>query len=196
MSYKTFIVRGISYGQDKLSAFALILEDEKSYIILPVVIGSGEAQSISYGMENSVRPTRPLTHDIFSKFIKNVGYHVESIEIHQIVDGVFLSNIILKNDDGETITLEARTSDAVAMALRFSASIHVSEDVISKAGIVLSVGKTEQGEVHINPIKEEGYEFYSVEELKEMLDIAVRKEDFDMAIELDFEIKKRKNMYF
>jgi len=189
MSYKAFIVRGI-YSQDNLSVFAIILEYEESYVILPMVVGNGEAQAISYGMENSTKSTRPLVHDVFSKFIKNLGYNVECVEIHRIVDGVFLSNIILKNDEGEIITLDARTSDAVAMALRFSATIHISEDVISEAGIVLRADNIEQ--IDINLTKEEGYGAYSMKDLEELLNIAVEKEDFDAAIELDQEIKKRK----
>jgi len=190
MNYKTFIVREISSGRDELSAFALIFEGEDSCIVLPVVIGSGEARAISFGMKNSAKSTIPLTHDVFSKFVKDVGYHVDRVEIYQIVDGVFLSNITLKNDDGNTITLDARTSDAVAMALRFSAPIHATEAVISEAGVTLSFNDLKQKDEQTNPVGE-GYEAYSTEVLQELLEIAVKKEDFDVAIELDRELKKR-----
>jgi len=192
MSHKIFIVKGVSYSQDKLNVFALILEDEHSKVILPIVIGGAEAQAISYAMKNENKLARPITHDIFSEFIKHVGYHIENIEVHKIEDGVFFSNIIFKNSKNESIIIDARTSDAVAMALHFSAPIYVSESVISEAGVVLPAYDLKQNSLKINPTKE-GYDVYSTEDLQELLEIAVREEDFDAAIELDKELKKRKS---
>ena len=197
MDYKKLIIRGISYSQTQMGAYALILEQEETGIKLPVVIGNYEAQSISSGLEKDIQPPRPLTHDLFSKFITTVGYALESIIIYQIIDGVFFSNLILKNDQNEKLILDARTSDAVAMAVRFDAPIYTTDEVLTEAGIMLELSdnddKTEykaEDEEEAPEIK--GYEVYTLEEIQEMLDKAVQEEDFDTALELQQEIKKRK----
>ena len=197
MDYKKLIIRGISYSQTQMGAYALILEQEETGIKLPVVIGNYEAQSISLGLEKDIQPPRPLTHDLFSKFITTVGYTLESIIIYQIIDGVFFSNLILKNDQNEKLILDARTSDAVAMAVRFDAPIYTTDEVLTEAGIMLELSdnddKTEykaEDEEEAPEIK--GYEVYTLEEIQEMLDKAVQEEDFDTALELQQEIKKRK----
>ncbi|NAW51003.1 bifunctional nuclease family protein [Elizabethkingia argentiflava] len=193
MDYKRLIIRGISYSQTQMGAYALILEQEETGIKLPVVIGNYEAQSISLGLEKDIQPPRPLTHDLFSKFITTVGYQLESIIIYQILDGVFFSNLILKNRQNEQLILDARTSDAVAMAVRFNAPIYTTEQVLTEAGIMLELSEIDNAnqKPHEEEIKE-GYEVYMLEELQAMLDKAVLEEDFDTALELQQEIKKRK----
>ncbi|MCL1675095.1 bifunctional nuclease family protein [Elizabethkingia meningoseptica] len=194
MDYKKLIIRGISYSQTQMGAYALILEQEETGIKLPVVIGNYEAQSISLGLEKDIQPPRPLTHDLFSKFITTVGYYLDSIIIYQIIDGVFFSNLILKNNQGEQLVLDARTSDAVAMAVRFDAPIYTTEQVLTEAGIMLELSDNERTEESIeeeSPVIK-GYEVYTLEELQELLEKAVNDEDFDTALELQQEIKKRK----
>ena len=97
MDYKQLIIRGISYSQTQSGAYALLLEHEETHIKLPVVIGNFEAQSISLGLEKDIHPPRPLTHDLFTKFIVSANYELVSVIIYQIVDGVFFSNINFKN---------------------------------------------------------------------------------------------------
>ncbi|AQX05868.1 hypothetical protein BAX97_10810 [Elizabethkingia meningoseptica] len=194
MDYKKLIIRGISYSQTQMGAYALILEQEETGIKLPVVIGNYEAQSISLGLEKDIQPPRPLTHDLFSKFITTVGYYLDSIIIYQIIDGVFFSNLILKNNQDEQLVLDARTSDAVAMAVRFDAPIYTTEQVLTEAGIMLELSDNERTEESIeeeSPVIK-GYEVYTLEELQELLEKAVNDEDFDTALELQQEIKKRK----
>ena len=197
MDYKKLIIRGISYSQTQMGAYALILEQEETGIKLPVVIGNYEAQSISLGLEKDIQPPRPLTHDLFSKFITTVGYTLESIIIYQIIDGVFFSNLILKNDQNEKLILDARTSDAVAMAVRFDAPIYTTDEVLTEAGIMLELSDNDDKTEYKAEEEEEtpeikGYEVYTLEEIQEMLDKAVQDEDFDTALELQQEIKKRK----
>ncbi|HAT4010080.1 TPA: bifunctional nuclease family protein [Elizabethkingia anophelis] len=197
MDYKKLIIRGISYSQTQMGAYALILEQEETGIKLPVVIGNYEAQSISLGLEKDIQPPRPLTHDLFSKFITTVGYTLESIIIHQIIDGVFFSNLILKNDQNEKLILDARTSDAVAMAVRFDAPIYTTDEVLTEAGIMLELSDNDDKTEYKAEDEEEtpvikGYEVYTLEEIQEMLEKAVQEEDFDTALELQQEIKKRK----
>ncbi len=194
MDYKKLIIRGISYSQTQMGAYALILEQEETGIKLPVVIGNYEAQSISLGLEKDIQPPRPLTHDLFSKFITTVGYYLDSIIIYQIIDGVFFSNLILKNNQDEQLVLDARTSDAVAMAVRFDAPIYTTEQVLTEAGIMLELSdneRTEESTEEESPVIK-GYEVYTLEELQELLEKAVNDEDFDTALELQQEIKKRK----
>ncbi len=139
MDYKQLIIRGISYSQTQSGAYALLLEHEETHIKLPVVIGNFEAQSISLGLEKDIHPPRPLTHDLFSKFIVSANYELVSVIIYQIVDGVFFSNINFKNKvTDEELILDARTSDAVAMAVRFDAPIFTTQQVLNEAGILLN----------------------------------------------------------
>ena len=140
MDYKKLIIRGISYSQTQSGAYALLLEHPETGVKLPVVIGSFEAQSISMGLEKDLKPPRPLTHDLFAEFVENARYTLESVVIYKIVDGVFFSNINFVNRLlGDSITLDARTSDAVAMAVRFDAPVYTTKEVLNEAGILLNL---------------------------------------------------------
>ncbi len=193
MDYKRLIIRGISYSQTQSGAYALLLEDEETNVKLPVVIGNFEAQSISLGLEKDIHPPRPLTHDLFSKFVLSANYTLSSIIIYQIVDGVFFSNINFKNNsNGEELILDARTSDAVAMAVRFEAPIYTTPQVLNEAGILLELNDVHAGNELVDPIStEDDLSAISMEELQKLLAEAVKDEDFDAALELQQEIKKR-----
>lgn len=194
MDYKQLIVRGISYSQTQSGAYALLLEHEETGVKLPVVIGNFEAQSISLGLEKDLRPPRPLTHDLFTKFVNSTHYTLESVIIYQIIDGVFFSNLNFKNtENGEELILDARTSDAVAMAVRFDAPIYTTEQVLNEAGILLEIDNNNE-----LPEPEEASESetsdlrkLSTEELQILLDDAVREEDYDSAMEIQEELKRR-----
>lgn len=199
MDYKQLIIRGISYSQTQSGAYALLLEHEETSVKLPVVIGNFEAQSISLGLEKDIQPPRPLTHDLFSKFVDTVGYELASVVIYQIIDGVFFSNINFKNkESGEEFVMDARTSDAVAMAVRFDAPIFTTSQVLNEAGILLDLEDTDRD---LSDIEEataaEGGDMQnmSVEELQSLLEQAVKEEDFDAALEIQEEIKRRKKKF-
>ena len=191
MDYKKLIIRGISYSQTQSGAYALLLEHPETGVKLPVVIGSFEAQSISMGLEKDLKPPRPLTHDLFAEFVENARYTLESVVIYKIVDGVFFSNINFVNRLlGDSITLDARTSDAVAMAVRFDAPVYTTKEVLNEAGILLNLDFHEEDsddadeEPAYTPSK-------SIQELQSELDDAVKNEDFDLAIKIQEEIKAR-----
>ena len=194
MDYKQLIIRGISYSQTQSGAYALLLEHEETGVKLPVVIGNFEAQSISLGLEKDLRPPRPLTHDLFTKFVNSTHYTLESVIIYQIIDGVFFSNLNFKNtENGEELILDARTSDAVAMAVRFDAPIYTTEQVLNEAGILLEIDNNNE-----LPEPEEASESetsdlrkLSTEELQILLDDAVKEEDYDTAMEIQEELKRR-----
>lgn len=195
MDYKKLIIRGISYSQTQSGAYALLLEHEETNVKLPVVIGNFEAQSISLGLEKDLKPPRPLTHDLFTSFVKSVNYELDSVVIYQIVDGVFFSNINFKNKEtGEELILDARTSDAVAMAVRFDAPIYTTSQVLNDAGILLELEvenktQTEDLEAFSNS---NDLQNITTEELQSMLEEAVKNEDYDMALELQEELKRRR----
>lgn len=195
MDYKKLIIRGISHSQTQSGAYALLLEHEETSVKLPVVIGNFEAQSISLGLEKDINPPRPLTHDLFAQFVKNTGFKLESVIIYQIKDGVFFSNINFKNPlTEEELILDARTSDAVAMAVRFDSPIYTTSEVLNEAGILLEleenpkleVEETEQTTSDFNDLSG-----ISIEELEQLLNDAVKEEDYDTALRLQEEIKRR-----
>lgn len=193
MDYKRLIIRGISYSQTQTGAYALLLEDEETSVKLPVVIGNFEAQSISLGLEKDIHPPRPLTHDLFAKFITSANFTIISVIIYQIIDGVFFSNINFKNNlNDEELILDARTSDAVAMAVRFEVPIYTTPQVLSEAGILLELDHPESADADFSPLASEGdLASFTVEELQKLIDDAVKEEDFDAALEFQQEIKRR-----
>ena len=194
MDYKQLIIRGISYSQTQSGAYALLLEHEETGVKLPVVIGNFEAQSISLGLEKDLRPPRPLTHDLFTKFVNSTHYTLESVIIYQIIDGVFFSNLNFKNtENGEELILDARTSDAVAMAVRFDAPIYTTEQVLNEAGILLEIDNNSELPEPEEALESETSDLkkLSTEELQILLDDAVREEDYDSAMEIQEELKRR-----
>ena len=193
MDYKRLIIRGISYSQTQSGAYALLLEHEETNVKLPIVIGNFEAQSISLGLEKDIHPPRPLTHDLFSKFVITANYELTSVIIYQIVDGVFFSNINFKNKENkEELIMDARTSDAVAMAVRFDAPIYTTHQVLNEAGILLELEDVSKEVEMDEPIANEGdLSTLSISEINKLLEDAVREEDFDAALELQKEIKRR-----
>lgn len=199
MDYKLLIIRGISYSQTQSEAYALLLEHEETHIKLPIVIGSSEAQSISLGLEKDLQSPRPLTHDIFTTFMMNTGFEVISVLIYQIIDGVFFSNINLRNSlSGNEMVLDARTSDAVAMAVRFDAPIFTTQQVLDDAGILLdlednSIGNTVENTADylLSNKSTNKLESISTNDLQLMLEDAVEKEDFNLAMEIQNELNKR-----
>ena len=194
MVYKKLIIRGISYSQTQSGAYALLLEHEESNVKLPIVIGNFEAQSISLGLEKDIHPPRPLTHDLFAKFVTTTHYDLTSVVIYQIVDGVFFSNLNFKNKtSGEELILDARTSDAVAMAVRFDAPIYTTQQVLNEAGILLELEevKGEEQAVEEASVEAGDLSLISLMEINRLLEEAVKDEDFDAALELQKEIRRR-----
>ncbi len=194
MDYKRLTIRGISYSQTQSGAYALLMEHEETNIKLPVVIGNFEAQAISLGLEKDIHPPRPLTHDLFSKFVISANYELSSVIIYQIIDGVFFSNLNFKHSEtGEELVLDARTSDAVARAVRFEAPIYTTEQVLSEAGILLELEEVNpQPETYEEVAAEGNLSSLAMADLQKMLDEAVKEEDFDAALAIQEEIKRRK----
>lgn len=203
MSLVKLNIKGISYSQTQNGAYALILNEVDGERKLPIVIGAFEAQSIAIALENEIKPPRPLTHDLFKNFADRFKVVIKQVIIHKLVDGVFYSSIICERDKIEEI-IDARTSDAIALALRFNAPIFTYKNILDKAGIYLSfpAKEKEKEEERISledllPEEEKTrppkgtYAKYTLKELNDMLDKAVAKEDYEKAAKIRDEISRR-----
>jgi len=187
-------VLGISYSQTQSGAYALILIEENGEKRIPIIIGGFEAQAIVIKLEN-LEPPRPLTHDLFRSFADKFNISVIEVMIYKLEEGVFYSRLLCNNGEKE-LTIDSRTSDAVALALRFGCPIYISEDILEKAGITVTPTDTpSSSEPEDDTLYESGnskYANYSDEELFKMIDEAVRTEDYERAATIRDEIEKRK----
>ena len=199
MSLVRLKIKGISYSQTQNGAYALILSEVDGDRKLPIVIGAFEAQSIAIALEKEIKPPRPLTHDLFKNFSDRFDIVVKQVIIHKLVDGVFYSSLICERDKIEEI-IDARTSDAIALALRFEAPIFTYKNILDKAGIYLKVNPDEDNilleelvteELETFTEEESNYSDKSLEELNTMLDQAVANEDYETAAKIRDEISKR-----
>ena len=205
MSLVKLSIKGISYSQTQNGAYALILNEVDGERKLPIVIGAFEAQSIAIALEKEIKPPRPLTHDLFKNFAERFDIVVKQVIIHKLVDGVFYSSIICERDKIEEI-IDARTSDAIALAIRFNAPIFTYKNILDKAGIYLkanpleSEASNEIEDILSNPetfgateSNESGntYSNHSLQELNELLAQAVENEDYEKAAKIRDEISKR-----
>ncbi|RFN59711.1 bifunctional nuclease family protein [Marixanthomonas ophiurae] len=208
MSLVRLNIKGISYSQTQNGAYALILSEMDGERKLPIVIGAFEAQSIAIALEKEIKPPRPLTHDLFKNFADRFEIVIKQVIIHKLVDGVFYSSIICERDGLEEI-VDARTSDAIALALRFNAPIFTYKAILDKAGIFLKttpkkkkdkISKDEESVLEeliggedkesVAPSKQ-NFSKFSLKKLNEMLDEAVANEDYERAASIRDEISKR-----
>lgn len=199
MSLLRLTINRISYSQTQNGAYSLILDEVKGNRKLPIVIGGFEAQAIATELEKETRPPRPLTHDLFKSFANHFDITIKKVIIHKLVEGVFYSSIICERDKIEEI-IDSRTSDAIALALRFDAPIFTYESLLEKAGIVLDPNTT-AGKSKIsrdsdkeNPNKQtpaSNFENLSINELEKSITEAIKNENYEIAAKLRDEISKR-----
>ena len=138
MSLIKLTIKGISYSQTQSGAYALVLSEMEGTRTLPIIIGAFEDQSIAIALEKEIRPPRPLTHDLFKTFSERFDIQVKQVIIHKLVDGIFFSSLICEKDGIEEI-IDTRTSDAIAIAVRFQAPIYTYENILEKAGVFLKI---------------------------------------------------------
>jgi bifunctional DNase/RNase len=202
MSLIKLTIKGISYSQTQSGAYALVLSEMEGKRTLPIIIGAFEAQSIAIALEKEIRPPRPLTHDLFKTFSERFKITVKQVIIHKLVDGIFFSSLICVKDGVEEI-IDTRTSDAIAIAIRFLAPIYTYENILDKAGIYLKV----EEEIAIKEILEpeaiqvtleqadsqniSNFSKYSTQELHDQLKEAVDNENYEKAAKIRDEISKR-----
>lgn len=186
---------GLSYSQTQSGAYALVLSERNGTRRLPIIIGGFEAQSIAIELEK-MKPSRPLTHDLFKAFSDSFGIEVKEVVIYNLVEGVFYSKLICEQN-GDSIEIDARTSDAIAIGLRCGSPVYTFEHILSSAGIQLEdeliadkeIGSDEEESVAAN----KGTELSALtsEELESLLKEAIEAEDYEKASQIRDEIKKR-----
>lgn len=189
MIKKLLEIIGITYSHSQSGAYALILGEKGSKTRLPIIIGSAEAQSIAIAMDH-IENRRPLTHDLFKIFADNYGISLTEVIINHFKEGIFYSTLVTKSNDKECL-LDARTSDAIALAIRFKCPIYTVPQVLEDAGIDIDdLDLEEDNEDEIASTDNEYYAF-STEELRKLLDEAIENEDYESASLIRDEIKHR-----
>ena len=202
MSLIKLTIKGISYSQTQSGAYALVLSEMEGTRTLPIIIGAFEAQSIAIALEKEIRPPRPLTHDLFKTFSDRFSIKIKQIIIHKLVDGIFFSSLVCERDGVEEV-IDTRTSDAIAIAVRFEAPIFTYENILDKAGIYLKIEEElslkedplepEEVEVHLEDIatSDDVFSKLSLDELYQQLNEAVSNENYELAAKIRDEISKR-----
>lgn len=200
MSFIQLSIKGISYSQTQTGAYALVLSEIEGSRTLPIIIGAFEAQSIAIALETEIRPPRPLTHDLFKTFSDTFGIKIKEVIIHKLVDGVFFSSMVCEKNGKEEL-IDARTSDAIAIAVRFEAPIYTYENILEKAGVFLKIeeemaleGKKEIQKIpaDLSETKEKSsFSKLTLAQLQDQLNQAVINENYELAAKIRDEISKR-----
>jgi uncharacterized protein len=195
-------VLGISYSQTQTGAYALVLAEENGRRRIPIIVGGFEAQAIAIQLEG-LKPPRPLTHDLFLNFAHTFNIDLLEVTVYKLEEGVFYSKLTCDNGQ-RIIEIDARTSDAIALALRFKCPIYTTEDILKKAGIILDFEKeaaVQPGGDPLTPPRNmqvqdntflEEIRKSNLEELKELLDEAIRDENYEKASLIRDELNRRK----
>lgn len=185
---------GLSYSQTQSGAYALVLSEENGNRRLPIIIGGFEAQAIAIELEKMV-PTRPLTHDLFKNFATTFNIQVKEVVIYNLVEGIFYSKLVCEFN-GVVTEIDARTSDAIAIGVRFKCPVYTFENILSSAGILLDETSEIAGEALFSESEEaeepaDTLSTVSIEELENQLNEAIANEDYELASKIRDEINKR-----
>ena len=187
-------ILGLSVSQTQSGAYALVLAEENGDRRIPIIIGPVEAQAIAIQLEG-LKPPRPLTHDLIKNIALAFDIILLEVTIYKLEEGIFYSELLCEMN-GKEVIIDSRTSDAVALALRFRCPIYTSEEILKKSGIVLNseddfpTGNSFSGE-ETEP-SDSPFSNYSAQELEEMLNDAVQNEDYEKASIIRDEIDNRK----
>jgi bifunctional DNase/RNase len=200
-------IQGISYNDNTSGAFALILDELNGNRKLPIVIGGFEAQAIAIALEKKIKTSRPLTHELFKSFADKFEIKLNHVIIHKLIDGVFFSNIVCEKKN-KIIKIDSRTSDAIALSLRFSAPIFVNKKVLDEAGFedyeryseeikltddsFFETYKTDSADDNISKSKD--LKKISTNKIKKMLEKSIQNEEYIMAAKLRDELNIRKSI--
>ena len=200
-------IHGISYSDNTSGAFAIILDEVNGNKKLPIVIGSYEAQSIAIALEKKIKTSRPLTHELFKGFADKFNITLNHIVIHKLSDGVFYSNMVCEKDN-EVVKVDSRTSDAIALSIRFNAPIFVTKEILAEAGFEddkkysKDLNLTDEkffNDGHIsspdyNTEKAKDIKKISTRNIKKMLEKSIQNEDYELAARLRDELDLRKKV--
>ncbi len=185
---------GLSYSQTQSGAYALVLAERDGSRRLPIIIGAFEAQAIAIELESMV-PSRPLTHDLFKSFATAFDIEIKEVIIYNLVEGIFYAKLICIKD-GKELEIDTRTSDAVALAVRFKCPIFTFEFILSSAGIILEGGKEdliseEKAVDEVSSSRPKKLSDFTSQELEDMLEQAIKAENYEYASRLRDELDKR-----
>lgn len=195
---------GLSYSQTQSGAYALVLGETKGKRRLPIIIGGFEAQAIAIELEK-MTPSRPLTHDLFRSFAETFSVDVKEVLIYDLIEGIFFAKLVCENGTTEG-EIDARTSDAIALAVRFNCPVYTYEFILSQAGIVLdeeqdsTAGATEEDmsaeeeeELLAEVTSGNDFQRKTDKELEELLNKALEEENYERASRIRDELNKRKS---
>jgi len=189
-------IAGLSYSQTQSGAYALVLSEVIGKRRLPIIIGGFEAQAIAIELEK-MTPSRPLTHDLFKNFADNFNINLVEVIIYNLVEGIFFARLICELN-GKEVEIDSRTSDAIALAVRFESPIYTYEFVLGSAGIILDDEELSESEditpeINLEEITKNPTERMSLKELKKQLKNSIDNEDYEAASKFRDEINNRKN---
>jgi uncharacterized protein len=180
---------GLSYSQTQSGAYALVLSEAGGKRRLPIIIGGFEAQAIAIELEKMI-PTRPLTHDLFKTFANSFGIKVKEVVIYNLQEGIFYAKLVCERD-GQISDIDARTSDAIALAVRFECPIFTFESILSSAGILSDEFLEDDDDIDSELSEENEFQRMTVDELETAMKEAIENEDYERASMLRDEINKR-----
>jgi bifunctional DNase/RNase len=194
-------ISGLSYSQTQSGAYALVLGESGGKRRLPIIIGGFEAQAIAIELEK-MAPTRPLTHDLFKTFAESFSIKINEVIIYNLVEGIFYAKLICQQDGANDIEVDARTSDAIALAVRFKCPVYTYEFILSSAGILIDDEPGTESDTSLAAnaattavVSAEGGDELSrksKEELKDLLRTAIEDEAYERAGKIRDELEKRK----
>ena len=187
-------ILGLSVSQTQSGAYALVLAEEDGDRRIPIIIGPVEAQAIAIQLEG-LKPPRPLTHDLFKNLAISFDINISEVIIYKLEEGVFFSELVCETGSHET-RIDSRTSDAIALALRFKCPIYTTEDILSKAGIILDPESASHVDFGDEPKrssskKESEFDRYTLTELTDMMNEAINNENYERASKVRDEINRR-----
>ncbi len=183
-------ILGLSYSQDQSGAYALVLAETDGNRRIPIIIGAVEAQAIAINLEG-LKPPRPLTHDLFTTVLSTFDIQITEVFIHSFEEGIFYAEMKLTSEKGN-FSIDSRTSDAIALALRCSCPIYTTEEVMSQTGIIIDFEDSAEGADIKDELDEHSiYDEFILDELNEMLEKAIHDEEYEKASVIRDEITKR-----
>jgi bifunctional DNase/RNase len=183
-------VMGLTFSQTQTGSYALVLAEESGRKRIPIMIGAFEAQAIALHLEE-LKPPRPLTHDLFLNYSRAFGIELIEVLISKLEEGIFYSELVFVRED-QTVTIDSRTSDAVALALRFKCPIYTTTEILERAGMILQEKIEEEAETEgDSPETGESLSEKTIGELEELLEQAIANEDYETASQIRDEMKRR-----
>lgn len=199
MDFVQLDITAIRQSNSQNNAYVLLLNETIGNRQLPIVIGWCEARSIAIALDGTEKPSRPLTHDLFKTLGDSFDITVQKVVIHTLIEGVFHSAFHCKNKaTGEEVKIDARTSDAIAIAIRYGCPIFTYEDILARAGIIINSAREEEDddlfleEEDDKTPQPEGINNLSIPKLKKLLTAAIEEEDYEKASKIRDELKNRK----